>query len=174
MIKRALCTNSHLTERLGKRDQGGLLIYLLLYWSCINTPRSLLSVRRCLCVSSNPASAWLHVSADGYSCGANTRAHTHIYSCKSIPLEKIPQAYSVQSVKCLLHGQDWINHTGCQVEDGWLILSTRIMNRYGCEKTAELYSKWVTSLFSLDHANSLCLSFVVGHRDDTDAVYTSI
>ena len=75
-----------------------------------------------VCVFLSPASARLHVSADGYSYRANTHTYTHtnththwwVDGCKSTLLGEIPQACSVQSMQYLLHGRDWINHTGCQ------------------------------------------------------------
>lgn len=41
------------------------------------------------------------------------------------------------------------------------------MNSYETEKTSESHGIWAMSLFSLDWANSLCLSAIVDHCDDT-------
>lgn len=120
MWKRALCFNhTPFPLNLQIRYEGPMvrLIYSSLYWSSISALYGFLSVWLCWCVCFlSPASARLHVSADGYSCTANIHTHTHrsVDGCKSTLLGKIPQARSVQSVQYLLHGWDWINHTGCQ------------------------------------------------------------
>lgn len=164
MVKRGLCSNSYLKKRLSTRA-------LKASWficCCIDPISSQPPVSDMVlvslfipCISSLICFCWWKQLWSQHT-------HRWVDRCKSIQLGKIPQAYSAQSMQYLLHGQDWINHTCCQVEDGWLMLNTRIMNRYGCEKTAELYSRWATSLFSLDRANSLCLSAIVDHCDDTD------